>query len=136
MDDRAQMAQVQWPNGHGRLLKALSEHGNLCRACRETGQKRRTVYNWIDADPEYAKAIEQARTVGLRGFYDAAIDHLYRTIEAEEARATPESVRVAIKVVASVKPDIWGEKSSVQVGGDPEHPVVHEVRRTIVHKNA
>lgn len=129
-----QTQRVVWVNGHGRFLKALAEHGNVCRACRELKQRRQTVYAWIDADPAFAAAVNAARDVGMRGMYDSAVDHIYRAIESEDSSITPESVRISIKILGSLRPNIWGDKSisAVELSGPGGGPITSRLEVSFV----
>lgn len=128
-----QTGQAPWTNGHARLLRALAGHGNICRACRETGISRSLVYQWLDKNPSYAAAVEETRRSGLRGMRDAAVDHLYRAIESEVSELTPESVRVAIHVVKTLDADVFGERTRTELTGANGGALqVEGVIRTIV----
>jgi hypothetical protein len=111
-----QSGQVVWRNGHRKMLDAITVHGNVLRACRETGVVRQTFYQWQDKDPTYKQAVAEAVEAGGRGFCDAAIDHIYKAIEEDE-RVTPESVRIATKVLASFRPERWADKSKTELTG-------------------
>lgn len=118
--------QVGWPNGHGRILRALAEHGNVCRACRDLKIPRTRVYNWLDADPAYRVAFEDARAAGMRGMRDAAVDHVYRAIE-EDAAPTPESLRTALRVLAQTDPERWAERSRMEHTGAGGGPITNRL---------
>lgn len=117
------IVSVRWGGKRAKLLKALGEHGNMRRACRETCIAVMTAYNWCDADPAFDAAVEVARETGLRGFYDAAVDYTYRAIEAEEATITTEGVRVALKAMASIRPKLWAETTKHELSGPDGKPI-------------
>ena len=137
MDGDTQSTQVQWPNGHGKMIKRLRVHGNVCRACRETGVKRETYYDWLDRDPEYKSATEEARAAGRMGFRDAAVDYIYRSIEEDTPDITAEGLRTAVRVLAQLEPAVWSEKSRTEVSGPDGGPIpVSEVVIRVVSGNA
>lgn len=116
-----------WANGHARMLRELQLHGNVLRACRETGVRRATFYRWQDEDPAYKTAVREATAIGHRGMYDSAVDHYYSVIEEGEP-ATAESLRVAANVLKSLRPEIWGEKSRMELSGPGGAPIEVETK--------
>jgi len=131
-----QNGQVAWRNGRARMLKELTKHGNVLRACRDLNLSRSRFYEWQDEDPAYKAAVRKATDAGHRGMYDCAIDHVYRQIE-EEKTPTPESVRIALKVLGSIRPDIWSEKARVEVSGPDGAAIeVNDVSKSAIASEA
>ncbi len=55
------------------LLEAIAlAGGNITEACRQAQVPRRTHYEWVDADPEYASAVDQAASSGVEALEDEA----------------------------------------------------------------
>ncbi len=44
------------------LLQLLSEGCSISQACAAVGIGRTTVYRWLESDPEFANALDMART--------------------------------------------------------------------------
>lgn len=58
-----------------RIIDEMSEGRTLSEICRQEGMpKRRTVYDWIDADPEFAKQMDRAREIGCDAIADEEIE--------------------------------------------------------------
>lgn len=64
--------------GMERFVKRLAETGNITKACRTARVPRRTVYDWREADPAFAK------------LWDEAIDIATDALEAEARRRAVE----------------------------------------------
>lgn len=57
------------------IIDDISEGITLSEICRREGMpKRRTVYDWIDADPEFAKRMDRAREMGCDALADEEIE--------------------------------------------------------------
>jgi hypothetical protein len=66
-----------------RLLQLLSEGCSISQACAAVGIGRTTVYRWLQSDPEFANALDMARTRMIA----AAERTLQRAIEHGDTRA-------------------------------------------------
>ena len=66
-----------------RLLQLLSEGCSISQACAAVGIGRTTVYRWLESDPEFAHALDTARTRMIA----AAERTLQRAIEHGDTRA-------------------------------------------------
>lgn len=121
------------------------------------GVSRRTITNWekqyplfrqaildgrIAADSEVAQGLFQ-RAIGAEWVEEQAIkvktveyDNGKRVREVEDVkvvevtRRAPTDTTAAIFWLKNRRPKDWRDKQVL--AGDPEHPLVHEVRRTIV----
>lgn len=49
------------PQKKKKFLIRFAEHGNKTQACREAGCDRGSVYDWINNDPAFAAAFEDAK---------------------------------------------------------------------------
>ena len=65
------------------LLQLLSEGCSISQACAAVGIGRTTVYRWLESDPEFANALDMARTRMIA----AAERTLQRAIEHGDTRA-------------------------------------------------
>ena len=131
MDGELQALHPVWPNGHGKMIKAISEHGNMVKACRDIGITRTSVYRWINDDPEYKAAFDAAREIGERRMFDDAQDHVYSAI-APEAPVTPHSLQTARWVMASLKPSVYSERSRTELTGKDGAPLLSGITVTFV----
>ncbi len=68
------------PKKQQAFLDALTLHGNVKEACEASGLPRRSVYDWRDADADFAAA------------WDAALDVAADTMEREAFRRAVEGV--------------------------------------------
>lgn len=66
-----------------RLLQLLSEGCSISQACATVGIGRTTVYRWLESDPEFANALDMARTRHIA----AAERTLLHAIEHGDTRA-------------------------------------------------
>jgi len=65
------------------LLQLLSEGCSISQACAAVGIGRTTVYRWLESDPDFANALDMARTCMIA----AAERTLQRAIEHGDTRA-------------------------------------------------
>ena len=65
------------------LLQLLSEGCSISQACATVGIGRTTVYRWLESDPEFANALDMARTRHIA----AAERTLLHAIEHGDTRA-------------------------------------------------
>lgn len=93
------------------FLKQLAENCNVADAARVAGVPRRTVYNWRSADPEFAKAWEDAE--------QEAADKL--EAEAWKRATVDKSDRMLEILLKAHRPDKFVEKRLI--GSDPAHPL-------------
>ena len=66
-----------------RLLQLLSEGCSISQACAAVGIGRTTVYRWLESDPDFAHALDTARTRMIA----AAERTLLHAIEHGDTRA-------------------------------------------------
>jgi 20S proteasome alpha/beta subunit len=66
-----------------RLLQLLSEGCSISQACAAVGIGRTTVYRWLESDPDFANALDMARTRHIA----AAERTLLHAIEHGDTRA-------------------------------------------------
>lgn len=67
------------------VLEALRKHNGIIKYAEEaTGVPRRTIYNWIEDDAEFAKAVEECADIAL----DFVEDKLYKRIMEGDTTAT------------------------------------------------
>jgi len=64
-------------------LQLLSEGCSISQACAAVGIGRTTVYRWLESDPDFANALDMARTRHIA----AAERTLLRAIEHGDTRA-------------------------------------------------
>ncbi len=99
-----------------RFLLALEEKlGIVTYAAAEVGIHRRTVYDWQEADPAFAKAVREIDNRQL-DFVEAA---LLKNIKNEDTRA--------ITFYLSTKGRARGYTTRVEISGPHEGPVRSEV---------
>lgn len=102
------------------FLAVLSETCNASLACAAINQPRRTVYNWRNADPAFARDWAKARAIGA----DAIEDELVR--RAVEGVAVPVyhrgvivgamrryNDRLLMVLLRALKPERYRERAAV-----------------------
>lgn len=103
---------------------------------------RRTVYDWMDADPDFAAHFARAREVGFdeiaEGTLEIADDATRDTRHTERGEACDTEwvarsklrVETRLKLLAKWSPKKYGEKTSMEVTGANGGPVqVSETER-------
>lgn len=92
------------------FIEALRETCNVSHSARVAGVGRRTVYQWRDADPEFAAAWEEAE--------EEAVDKLEL---AARQRAIDSSDRMMEILLKAHRPEKYVERRLL--GSDPENPL-------------
>lgn len=90
--------------------------------------KRRTLADWRAAHPEFAKQYKAAMEGGAYAAVDETreiVDNLQEPADSRKLRAWQRFEEAKRKA-----PHIFGDK--VQIGGDPENPIVHAIERRII----
>jgi hypothetical protein len=94
--------------------------------CRQPGMPTwRTVYNWIDADAEFAKRMEAARQLGC----EAIAQEILEIADDKKGEVQRDKLRVdaRLKLLAKWHPTRYGDK--VTLAGDAENPLTVTVQR-------
>lgn len=116
------MAKIDIATAKQEIIDWLYEGGSILGYCQQEGRpKRRTIYDWVDADPDFGAQFARARREGAAARFDKAGEIV--------ALATPETVHVAklqaeheYKAAACFCPSVFGSK--VAVGGDASAPAI------------
>jgi len=117
-----------------RICELICEGKPLKPICRMEGMPSwRTVYNWINDVPEFAKAMEEARRLGARAIAEEALEIADTPMEGVEITTDEKGVsekrgdmlghrklqiETRLKLLAKWHPREYGDK--VQIGGDPD----------------
>ena len=107
------------------VLLALSETGNLSKACRETGVDKAAFLRWCDKDSENANRYVRAREAGLDAEADRAIDE---ALTAEDAGLGRLALDARKWYLSKLLPKKYGDKQLL--GSDPENPLPNGVTVT------
>lgn len=103
--------------------------------CRQGGMpKWRTVYDWINADPEFAKSMEAARVLGAHAIAEdtiAIMDEPPQRIKTDHGdRVDPGHVQwqknrvdQRMKLLAKWHPDPYGDKITAEHVGKDGGPI-------------
>lgn len=100
------------------IIAALSETGNLSKACRETGIDKAAFLRWCDADVANANQYTRAREAGLDAEADRAIEE---ALQAEDAGLGRLALDARKWYLSKLLPKKYGDKQLV--GSDPENPL-------------
>jgi hypothetical protein len=111
--------------------------------CRQPGMPTwRTVYNWIDADAEFAKRMEAARQLGYEAIAQEALQIADTPLEGVETTTDEKGtstkrgdmlghrklqIETRLKLLAKWHPTRYGDK--VTLAGDAENPLTVTVQR-------
>lgn len=116
------------------IIQRLSEGEPLRQICRDNHMPEwRTIYHWMERDPELTSAIARARELGQ----DAIAEDILREIQDEPERILSEGggridsgyvqlirarADIKLKLLAKWNPKKYGDRTTL--AGDAENPVV------------
>jgi L-rhamnose mutarotase len=84
MGDRKVNSYTEFtPEKKEKFLKSLSEWPNITKAAKSAGISRQTIYLTRESDPEFAKAMDKARQMGIDSLED---DSFNRTRKSDLMR--------------------------------------------------
>lgn len=134
-----------------RIVELMCEGRTLSSICRdEPGMPaRQRVYEWIEADPEFAKAMDRARDLGADAIAEEALRIADTTEEGVELEIGSEGttkekrgdmlghrklrVETRLKLLAKWHPQRYGDKVTAEHVGKDGGPVQFErIERVIV----
>lgn len=98
----ASLAALRREDRKAAFLLAFRELCNISVAAEIVGIDRGTVYNWLNADPEFKESFEKAREVGTELLEDVAWK-----------RAQDTSDRLLVVLLKAYKPEKFGDKIEV-----------------------
>ena len=106
------------PEVEERIIDALSNGTALRVVCREEGMPSwRAVYDWMNADEDFAARVERARDLGFEALAEDILDI------ADNTRAIGDHVQLSkmridtrLKLLACWSPKRYGNKQTVDVG--------------------
>lgn len=73
MRDAVRMESIRTPEKEIAFLAALAATCSVTRACEAAGLGRRTVYEWREADPDFAIRWEKAKQLGAEVLEDEGV---------------------------------------------------------------
>jgi len=100
------------------LLQAISEHGNLSKACREMDVAKSTFLDAVDGDADLADRYAQARARGFDAEAERALDE---ALQAEDAGLGRLALDARKWYLSKLAPKRYGDKQLV--GSDPDNPL-------------
>lgn len=124
-----------------RICERIADGEFLRVICRDEGMPPwRTVYNWINAHPEFAERMELARAIGADAIASDCLEIADTPLLGEEVTIKGDGteevkrsdmlghrklqIETRLKMLAKWHPKKYGEK--VAIGGDPENPIMTE----------
>lgn len=130
------MAKIDIATAKQEIIDWLYEGGSILGYCQQEGRpKRRTIYDWVDADPEFGAQFARAREAGAGTLIDlaqsVADDGSNDTYTDDEGNQRTDHDVVArsklrvdtlFKRAACYCPRLYGTK--VAVGGDASAPAI------------
>src|SRR4051812_19763644 len=116
------------------FLETLSETANVKVAAAAAGVCRRTVYNWRNADTDFAAAWEEAAKLGTAALEDEAIRRAsegvdepvyYKGVEVGKVRRYSDTLLIFL--MKGRDPEKWKDRVSNEHTGPGGGPVVTEI---------
>lgn len=107
-----------------------SDTYTIAEICRQTGIGIRTYYKWIDAYPDFAQAVEDARAERMQFFVQEAKKSLLKKIRGYDVTETAVTTipdkggNPKIKEQKTIKKHIQPDTAAIiftLTNGDPEH---------------
>jgi hypothetical protein len=102
------MSHPDWTTG---FLAALEQSPNVSAACRAVGIGRRTAYDRRESDPEFARDWDDA--------LQTAVDDLV----GKTWKRADESDTLAIFLLKCHRPQVYGDRSKVELSGPDGGPM-------------
>ena len=122
------------------ICERIAEGETLSEICRSPGMpKRRTVYDWLRSNIEFAKAMDIARDVGADAIADEALriadtpkmgarrersEDGYKVVREDMLGHRRLQVDARIKLLAKWHPKKYGDKMDLNHGGQSGNPLV------------
>ena len=132
------------------ICNLVSEGKPLKTFCREHGWPWRTVFHWIEDNPEFAAQYQKARDIGMDAIAEEALEIANTPLTGEETETstgpdgTIEKVKRAdmlghrklqiwtrLQLLAKWNPKKYGDR--VTHAGDPDSPVALTLTGSDVH---
>lgn len=115
------------------IIQWISEGKPLRQFCRENALTWRTVYNWLEADPDFASRFARARDVGADAIAEQALEIADTPVEGVRTeiggKDGPKEVRedmlghrklqveTRLKLLAKWFPQKYGDKTEHTING-------------------
>lgn len=129
------------------IVQWISEGKPLRQFCRENGLTWRTVYNWLEADTDFASRFARARDIGADAIAEQALEIADTPLEGVRTETTTGEdgntkevredmlghrklqVETRLKLLAKWFPQKYGDKTEHTING----PVSLELKGSDVH---
>lgn len=131
------------------IIDWISEGKTLRDYCRQEGSPSfYVVYNWLNADDNFAQRFARAREIGhdviaeeaLAIADDASNDWMEQLdsddqpvgwkLNGDHVQRSKLRIETRLKLLAKWNPKRYGDK--LELGSDPEKPIITEIRRRII----
>lgn len=114
-----------------RLCRRLAEGKTLLAICGEAGMPaRRTVYDWLDAQPDFRARYREARRRQLESWAEEIVTLADGLAEGDREAAGRVKLRIEVRqwLIQRLAPRVEGEEASGKAGGRTEkQPLVIQV---------
>jgi|SRR5579872_67547 len=107
------------------VIAALAQGRSITAAARETDVHRSTIYNWLQNEPHFKTAVENAQreyveilSDGMRDLAAAALDTLRRLLDD---RSTPPTVRLRAALAILQRPHFPDQGWHLPERIEPQH---------------
>lgn len=114
-----------------RLCRRLAEGETLLAICGEAGMPaRRTVYDWLDAQPDFRARYREARRRQLESWAEEIVTLADGLAEGDREAAGRVKLRIEVRqwLIQRLAPRVEGEEGAGKAGGRKEkQPLVIQV---------
>lgn len=120
------------PKKQEAFLAALAQRGNVSEACQAAGIGRRTVYQWRDADKDFAAAwdgaLDEAADTMEREAFRRAVEGTEKPVfqqGQEVGRIREYSDTLLIFLLKAARPEKYRERQQIEQSGTTKIEVVY-----------
>lgn len=131
----AERPSKRTPEVEQRIIDGLCDGIPLRELCRQEGMPNwRTVYHWLDADPELAARVARARELGFDAIAEDILDiaddgtndwverkrqngTVMTVIDSEHVQRSKLRIETRLKLLACWDPKKYGEKKTTAITG-------------------
>ena len=124
------------------FLEKLEKLANVTQACRFAKVSRRTIYNWLDTDPDFKVKYDESVKIAVDLLEDEAVRRAYAGTKEpvfqggkKVGTITKYSDTLLIFLLKKRKPDIYKDVIHTEVSAPGGGPVQTESVNTVVLSN-
>lgn len=108
----------------GAFLAAYEECGRIMVSSAAAGIDRRTYFRWMQTDPDFRAAFAESKLIAIAHLED----HAVKLARGMDGATTSE--RLLIKLLESLKPEVYNQPTKHEHSGRDGNPIQHNVSAT------